>query len=98
MSEAEKIGVQPQVPASIPPVLAASPAGLNVEKMTECFAYLDDLRESGVNMFGAAPYVKRACKLKDPQAKEAVVLWMRTFDPDKSPADRAAVALSNPKA
>ena len=74
---------------------AATPEGLTAEKLSECFDYLDDLRESGVtNMFGATPYVKRACKLTAPQAKEALMFWMRTFKPDVSPVDRARTALA----
>lgn len=59
-------------------------------KMTECFAFLDSLRESGItNMFGAAPYVMNACGLGREDASKVVGAWMRTFSKEKSPADRA---------
>ena len=42
--------------------------------------YLDDLRESGVvNMFGAAPYVRREFGLSEKDAGDTLQYWMDTF-------------------
>jgi hypothetical protein len=44
------------------------------------YDFLDGLRESGTtNMFGATPYLKKAFKLKEEQAKEILLDWMHTY-------------------
>ncbi len=44
------------------------------------FAYLDELRESGVtNMYGACPYLEQAFGLPPKAAREVLAEWMRTF-------------------
>lgn len=47
----------------------------------EHLEYLDELRASGVtNMFGAAPYLKRAFRdLSKSEADAIVLYWMSTF-------------------
>lgn len=50
------------------------------DQMEEYFNFLDSLRESGItNMFGAAPYLKKAYSLRLEYAKRVVGLWMKTF-------------------
>ena len=59
------------------------------------FVYLDDLRDSGVtNMFGAGPYLADDYGLDKAEARRVLGLWMRTFSKDKSPEERAALALA----
>jgi len=42
--------------------------------------FLDDLRQSGVtNMFGAAPYLRREFDLRQQEASDMLIEWMRTF-------------------
>ena len=43
--------------------------------------FLDVIRESGVtNMYGAVPYIiEEYPKLKESQAKEILVYWMKSF-------------------
>lgn len=65
------------------------------DELLEGFAYLDELRDSGqTNMFGAARYI--ATDLGHPlnDARALLSLWMDTFDPEKSPEERVAEALS----
>ena len=60
------------------------------EQFEEYFFFLDSLRESGVtNMYGAAPYLKRAYRLNQRFAGDVLVLWMKTF-----PARGTTVAMS----
>lgn len=56
----------------------------------EVFAYLDELRASGVtNMYGAAPYVSARFDIQSKaQARHFISEWMRTFG-DASAAERA---------
>ncbi len=62
-----------------------------MDNLAEIFAYLDDLRESGVtNMFGAGPYVQEDFGLDRKAAGEAVTAWMKTFDRVSTPEARAA--------
>lgn len=50
------------------------------EQENEVFAFLDELRNSGVtNMFGASPYVASQFDLKSPEAKMLLIRWMKTF-------------------
>ena len=47
------------------------------------FAYLDDLRESGVtNMFGATPYLQEEFDLNKKDAGDVLVAWMNGFKAD----------------
>lgn len=68
-------------------------AEMPTEDLAACFAYLDDLRESGItNMFGARPYLKRACKIKDDALAGTILsAWMKS-DLQMPPRDRALIA------
>ena len=47
----------------------------------EYFAYLDDLRDSGVtNMFGAAPYLQEEFGLDRYEARDILLQWMQSFN------------------
>jgi hypothetical protein len=62
--------------------------------LCEYFQYLDELRNSETNMYGAASYlVSDFDHLNGAEARSVLGLWMKTFDGDKSPADRAEEAL-----
>lgn len=79
----------------------------NEELYTECFQYLDGLRESGtINMFGCPPYLAdfmaeqefHAFTDADRRGRRDLVTkiakaWMKTFS-DKPMADRVKEALS----
>jgi hypothetical protein len=57
------------------------------------FAFLDDLRDSGVtNMFGARPYLMNEQGLDKETAGKVLSAWMKTYDGDKTPEQRAAEA------
>lgn len=46
----------------------------------EYYAYLEDLRDSGVtNMFGAAPYLQEEFGLDRYEAREVLLQWMQSF-------------------
>lgn len=65
---------------------------MKVETLTKYFEYLDRLRESGAtNMFGAGPWLERAFKLNREKSTPIVRDWMKTFDPNKTAAERAAI-------
>lgn len=50
---------------------------INKEKV---FAYLVDLRDSGVtNMWAASPYIARKFRVSDKQAGELLVEWIKSF-------------------
>jgi hypothetical protein len=67
----------------------------DADELTAAFDYLDRLRRSGItNMYGAAPYLERELYMELRRARDALKLWMKTFDPDKAPEDRAATALA----
>jgi hypothetical protein len=52
-----------------------------VNTTKEHLVFLDKLRESGVtNMFGAAPYLKRAFGLTAKDATDILLYWMETFE------------------
>lgn len=72
---------------------AAKP--LTSEKLSDCFAYLDALRESGItNMFGASPYLQKAMKIKDRDLGIKILsAWMKTFSHEKSPEVRVQEAI-----
>lgn len=62
------------------------------KKLAEVFAYLDELRESGVtNMYGAAPYLMRDMGRTREQSAAELVMWMKTFSKE-TPEARAAIA------
>lgn len=45
------------------------------------FVYLDNLRESGrTNMYDAAKYLAARYELTKAEAREALALWMKTYD------------------
>ena len=53
------------------------------------FTYLDWLRESGItNMWGAVPYLA-STGLSQADAKKFHIEWMESFDPEKTPHQRA---------
>lgn len=63
---------------------------MNEPSMARYFAYLDALRDSGAtNMFGAGVYLMKDFGVDRKEASRVVGLWMKTFDPDKSPEERA---------
>lgn len=68
-----------------------------LEKLAECFAYLDALRESGItNMYGASPFLQKAMRIKDRDFGVKILSsWMKTFSRDKSPEERARAAFDN---
>ena len=43
------------------------------------FLFLDELRESGADMFEAAPYVAEMFGLPERDACHVLIQWMRTF-------------------
>jgi hypothetical protein len=46
----------------------------------ECFAFLDQIRDSGVtNMFGASPYLTEMFDLRPALARHVLSRWMKTF-------------------
>lgn len=46
----------------------------------EVFAFLDELRESGItNMFGAGQYVEEMFSLESKEARTLLGKWMQTF-------------------
>jgi len=61
---------------------------------TEHFYFLDRLRESGAtNMWGATPYLEEEFNLPHNEASKIHLAWMKTFDHDKTPAERVELAL-----
>jgi hypothetical protein len=59
------------------------------------FGYLDKLRKSGAtNMFGAGPWLETAFGIDRKQSTLVVRMWMKTLDPNKTPAERAKFALA----
>ena len=55
----------------------------------EYFAFLEDLRQSGItNMFGAAPYLRKEWpELTRTEARDILLSWMDWFDEDKVVSD-----------
>jgi len=46
----------------------------------EYFAYLNNLRDSGVtNMYGAGPYLQQAFGLTKYEARDILIQWMESF-------------------
>ena len=61
-----------------------------VQEVTEAFAFLDELRESGVtNMFGSGQYVQDDLGYTKREAFSLVADWMKTYDGDSSAQARA---------
>lgn len=59
-------------------------------EMAEFFEYLDELRESGeTNMFGARPYLADEFDLGKNDSAAILSAWMKSFDPEKTPLERA---------
>jgi hypothetical protein len=57
---------------------------------TQFFSYLDQLRESGVtNMLGSALYLQGAFELDNKEAKQILTTWMKTFNKNETPEERA---------
>lgn len=51
------------------------------ELRVEVFAFLDDLRDSGItNMFGAAPYIMQEFNLNRSDAIKLLTEWMKSYD------------------
>jgi uncharacterized protein YkwD len=46
----------------------------------EYFNYLSRLSKTGINMFRAAPYIKREFNLSDKKAEKVLVSWMESFE------------------
>lgn len=64
-----------------------------VERYSEFFEYLDDLRASGVtNMFGARPYLLSEFIVSAAEASAVLSAWMES-DLSLSPTERAERAL-----
>lgn len=71
-AQAEPAGAQ-----SVPSGSAREQDGPTQEEVN---FFLDDLRESGkTNMFGAAPYIRRAYGVSFDAARDFLTVWMRTF-------------------
>ncbi len=51
----------------------------------EVFEYLDELRDSGTNMYAAGAYVERAFDLDSKTAGAFLTKWMKTFS-ERHPA------------
>jgi hypothetical protein len=61
------------------------------DEFADFFAFLDDLRESGVtNMSGAGEHLALNYDLNARDACAVLVAWMRSFRHDRSPVQRAA--------
>ncbi len=61
----------------------------------EAFAYLDALRASGVtNMLGAPAYLQAQYGISYKEARELFAQWAETFDPTKTPEQRAQASSS----
>lgn len=61
------------------------------EDLTTFFEYLDELCDSGItNMFGAAPILAAEFGVQLGDARAVLSVWMHSFSPDTSAADRAA--------
>lgn len=53
------------------------------EREMEIFAYLNDLRDSGItNMFGASPYLVEMYGLSKSEARKYLALWSKNFTAD----------------
>lgn len=61
----------------------------------EMFAYLDDLHSKNgrMNMFAAEGPLANQFYLLRSESREVLSAWMRTYDPEATPEDRASEAL-----
>jgi predicted deacetylase len=68
-----------------------------IEQLQFYFAYLDELRDSGVtNMFGAASYLADEFSINDKkEARAALSLWMKTFEKGGTARQRAVLAIAH---
>jgi ankyrin repeat protein len=65
------------------------------EILTEGFALLDSVRDSGkINMFGAGPVVEDLMGVSKKDAREIVTLWMCTYNDDISIKERVDLAIA----
>jgi hypothetical protein len=65
---------------------------LSEAELTEAFEYFDALRKSGAtNMFAAAPYLVADKVWPASEARQALTLWMATFN-DAPVAERVLTA------
>lgn len=63
---------------------------MTTQQITECFQFLDALRESGtVNMMSGGTMLQQVFGMEAKDARKVFGDWMTTFDPDISAADRA---------
>ncbi len=64
-------------------------------EMTRMFRFLDHLRSGGsINMLGATiPLMQSFAMLRREDAKKVLILWMETFDDEKTVEDRVVLAL-----
>lgn len=66
------------------------------EDLTKFFEFLDELRESGeTNMYGAGSYLQNEYWISRKAASEILATWMKTFDRDAAPSERAAKFLAD---
>ena len=70
---------------------------IGVEKLTEYFEFLDELREKGsTNMFGATPYLLRKYPGMAPaEARKVLGAWMDTYSDSLPAEDRADKAIGD---
>lgn len=62
-----------------------------MNQLARAFEYLDQMRADGdVNMAGARPYLAEEFSLDRATSAKILGDWMKSFDPEKSPAERAA--------
>ena len=62
-------------------------------KLIEAFEFLDELRDSGVtNMWGATPFIVSRFHYTYKKATEIHLMWIRSFDPEKTMDERLEVA------
>ena len=68
----------------------------DIAELAKHFDYLDRLRESGkTNMYGARPFVMKRFRLGEDRAGKVLSLWMKTFNRDETPEQRAAKAVGD---
>jgi len=61
-----------------------------VDETLRHFKFLVKLRNSGAtNMWGASPYLQRACSVSRSEAKDILIGWIQSFDlpEDEQPDD-----------
>ena len=66
---------------------------MTMKDLAGYFGYLDNLWASGAtNMYGARPYLQEDCDLDKATASKVLSAWMRTYNGDKTPEQRAELA------